>query len=81
MQNPWLMLAPEPPYVLDTDDDIITSYNKKADAEHRIDLALIPEPIGSRTVNDAVIRHQILIRVLTERHRCAPSMLVQAALL
>jgi hypothetical protein len=56
MQNPWLMLAPEPPYVLDTDHDIITSYNKKAEAEHRIDLALIPEPfIGSPQTATVVV--------------------------
>jgi hypothetical protein len=47
MPNPWLRLK-EKPYVLPEDADLVAAFNAKADAKHRIELDVFPDPfVGS----------------------------------
>ena len=47
MPNPWLKLAAKP-YVLPEDADLVAMFNATADAKHRIDLNVFPDPfVGS----------------------------------
>jgi hypothetical protein len=49
IENPWLKLPSQAPYVLEIDREWIEAYNQKKDnPDHKIDTLLIPEPfIGS----------------------------------
>jgi hypothetical protein len=45
LQNPWLRLPEEAPYVLEVDRESIQDYNhRKKSGDQRIDLSLLPEP-------------------------------------
>lgn len=45
VENPWLTLPTQPPYVLEIDRDAIELYNsQEMEHERRIDTSLIPEP-------------------------------------
>jgi hypothetical protein len=48
MQNPWQRLPFQPPYVLPEDHDDIKTFNKSAEAEHKLKLAIFPEPFLGR---------------------------------
>jgi hypothetical protein len=44
MNNPWLALPNDPPYVLESDREAIEAYNQTVSAAHYIHTELLPEP-------------------------------------
>jgi hypothetical protein len=44
MQNPWLELPAQPPYVLDIDRDSIARYNNRRGPESKVNVESVPEP-------------------------------------
>lgn len=56
MQNPWTALPKNPPYVLESDVELLERFNAAALARHRYDLSLFPEPfLGSATAPVVVL--------------------------
>ena len=44
MQNPWLSLPENPPFVLECDHQIILAFNNRVKPEHLIHWEFLPEP-------------------------------------
>ena len=44
MENPWLQLQPDGPYVLEIDRASIETYHEKRKPDRRVDPSLIPQP-------------------------------------
>lgn len=55
MENPWLLLPQDPPFVAAADRESIDAFNATADNDHRIHTDVLPEPFLGLPTADVVL--------------------------